>query len=96
MGSIARKRSDAKPRSQDSHQFDTFASLITAFGDFKLLADSHGVIVGLWTQRKPRGRLSPASFIGRPLGTVVQPHLLAEIDRLSRRTSSLKRRDEIE
>jgi signal transduction histidine kinase len=96
MEPTARKRSDARPRSQNVPQFDTFASLITAFGEFKLLADSHGVIAGLWTQRKRRGRLSPGSFVGCPLRAVVQPHLLAEIDDLSRRTSTLNRRDEIE
>jgi signal transduction histidine kinase len=77
-------------------KYDSLAFLIKAFGEFNLIADPNDIVVGFWGSRHSSSRRSAKAILGRPLNSLVQPALAAEIRTLAERTGSRHARQELE
>lgn len=91
VGDKAPKNGASKPR-----RYGSLASLIGALGEFNLITDSNGIIVGFWASRQSSSPQFSKSILGRPLTGVVQAALAAQIRNLADGTASRNARDEIE
>ncbi len=74
---------------------DTLASLIKALGEFDLITDRHGTIVGFWAARQLRYERLSTSIIGSRLDAVIGPSVAADIEALARRTAARGCREEV-
>lgn len=91
-----RRRPKTGPGEAQLSYFQTLGSVIEAFGEFAILADSDRTVTAIWAARKRSGRLSAESLIGRPIDSILDCNLFADIEALAGRTAALDRRQEVE
>jgi PAS domain S-box-containing protein len=77
-------------------RFKTLESVIEHFGEFSLLADSTGIVIGLWISHEGSKRHSPSPRIGIRLDSIFHPKLVSEIQDRVRQTAARRARQDVE
>ncbi len=93
MGLNRRSRPN-KPKAQ-LPKYSTLVSLIKALGEFDLITDASGTVVGFWASRRPRYGRQFKTVVGTRLDTLVEAPVASEIQTLVGLTAARGRREEL-